>query len=54
MLWFLPGVTVRPCDRIEIDGTMYEAIGEPRAFTAPFTMGGAVHHFEADLRLVQA
>lgn len=54
VLWFLPSVTVRPWDRIEIGGTMFEVIGEPRAFTAPFTMGGSVHHFEADLRLVQA
>ena len=54
VLWFLPGVTVRPWDRIEISGTMFEVIGEPQAFTAPFTTGGAVHHFEAELRRVQA
>ena len=53
-LWFLPPTVVRPWDRVVIAGSTFEVIGEPQAFTAPFTMGGSVHHFEADLRLVQA
>ncbi|MBP8182097.1 MAG: hypothetical protein KAZ88_14070 [Acidimicrobiia bacterium] len=53
-LWFLPPSVVRPWDRIEIGTVTYEVIGEPQPFTAPFTLGGDVHHFEAELRRVQA
>ena len=53
-LWFLPPTVVRPWDRVVIAGSTFEVIGEPQAFTAPFTTGGAVHHFEAELRRVQA
>ena len=53
-LWFLPPAVVRPWDRVVISGSTFEVIGEPQAFTAPFTTGGAVHHFEAELRRVQA
>ena len=53
-LWFLPPTVVRPWDRVVIAGSTFEVIGEPQPFTAPFTLGGVIHHFEAELRRVQA
>ena len=53
-LWFHPPAVVRPWDRVVIAGSTFEVFDEPQAFTAPFTTGGAVHHFEAELRRVQA